>query len=330
VGWLAAVATLATFTAVRADGGTATAAPSDDPRCNGSVLLCDRPLDQVVFAATHNANASAADGFLFGNQPRGIEAQLDAGYRGLLIDVYVGLSRPGRGVVLTDRAPLTAQERAEQVAELGEPAVRTAEPIREEALGAGGTRALYLCHGLCGIGASPLEPELAAIRNWLEANPREVLIVFVEDAVPPEPIVTAFRRTGLDRYASALAPDRPAAPTAGGPTARCSWSTTSSRPRRSGRRRGRTTASSSSRGWRRAGASAAACPTSSPWTSTTSVTSWRWCARPTRRRSGSGGRPAHRVVSSRPPSAAHCARTLRLMSSSSRSCRTAPAIASSA
>jgi hypothetical protein len=58
-------------------------------RCNGHPALCDRRLDQVVFAATHNAMSSSADGWLAANQPHGIKRQLEDGIRALLIDTHV-------------------------------------------------------------------------------------------------------------------------------------------------------------------------------------------------------------------------------------------------
>ena len=44
------------------------AATSDDASfalaCNGAALLCDRRVDEVTFAATHNSMSSEADGWL--------------------------------------------------------------------------------------------------------------------------------------------------------------------------------------------------------------------------------------------------------------------------
>lgn len=187
--------------AIDRSGGTTPTGASADPRCNGSVLLCSRRFDQVALAATHNSMAAADAGFLEGNQPHGILAQLDAGYRGLLIDTYYGLSSPGSSVVVTDRTPLTAAQRRAQVADVGEAAVRAAEELRRRSRTTGGSRGLYLCHAACEIGATPLGPQLVAIRGWLEAHPREVLVIFIQDAVTPQDTVDAFRAAGLDRYA---------------------------------------------------------------------------------------------------------------------------------
>ncbi|MFV8753779.1 hypothetical protein ACNOYE_24815 [Nannocystaceae bacterium ST9] len=58
--------------------------------CNGHAELCDRPLDEVVFAGTHNSHASSEDGFsqFNTNQAHAIPTQLAEGVRLLLIDTY--------------------------------------------------------------------------------------------------------------------------------------------------------------------------------------------------------------------------------------------------
>ena len=63
--------------------------------CNGHAALCDRPYDQVVFAATHNAHAASDDGFgpLNADQVHGVAQQLEDGVRCLLIDVTYGGDR---------------------------------------------------------------------------------------------------------------------------------------------------------------------------------------------------------------------------------------------
>ena len=60
------------------------------PICNGHASLCDRPVDEVRFAATHNSMSSAERGWLFPNQNLAIPGQLDAGIRGLNIDLWTG------------------------------------------------------------------------------------------------------------------------------------------------------------------------------------------------------------------------------------------------
>src|SRR5688572_1750021 len=55
-------------------------------RCNGLAQLCDRRVDQVTFAGTHNSMAASKEGWYAANQLDGIPARLRAGIRALLID----------------------------------------------------------------------------------------------------------------------------------------------------------------------------------------------------------------------------------------------------
>lgn len=64
-------------------------AGADARRCNGLAELCDRPLDEVVFAMTHNAMSSEDWGLLPPNQGHGIEQQLRDGVRGFMLDVHL-------------------------------------------------------------------------------------------------------------------------------------------------------------------------------------------------------------------------------------------------
>ncbi len=62
--------------------------------CNGSEALCDRPFSAVVLPGTHNAMSNAADGWIAPNQNVGIEAQLEDGIRGLLLDTHDWAGEP--------------------------------------------------------------------------------------------------------------------------------------------------------------------------------------------------------------------------------------------
>ena len=59
----------------------------------GRQQLCELRLDEVALATTHNAMNDAEDGFLYPSQERGIEAQLEAGVRGFLVDAFLGSPR---------------------------------------------------------------------------------------------------------------------------------------------------------------------------------------------------------------------------------------------
>lgn len=167
--------------------------------CNGLPELCDTPLDQVVFACTHNAMGAAdIPGWLFPNQQYGIQRQLEDGIRALMLDVIPGI--PAGSAVKTDLGPNElSREKLEPI--LGSEGLDAALRIRERLLGAEEeTGDIYLCHALCELGATRLVPSLATVRDFLVANPREVLIIIIEDMVPPEAIARACEESGLDEF----------------------------------------------------------------------------------------------------------------------------------
>jgi len=57
-------------------------------QCNGASDSCNKRYDEVAYLTTHNAFNSGQDGFSFPNHSTNIETQLNAGVRGLMIDVY--------------------------------------------------------------------------------------------------------------------------------------------------------------------------------------------------------------------------------------------------
>jgi hypothetical protein len=174
---------------------TTTAAQPVDT-CNGHVELCERPYDEVSYVTSHNA-MSAADqpGWFLAEQPHGIIDQLDGGVRALMIDVWTGqptesgvASLPGS--IEEGRAQLDAAFGAEAVAA----ALRVAEQTSGDVVG---DPALYMCHGLCEIGATELAGTLADIGQWLVNNPGEVVSIIVENHVPAEEIGAAVDEAGL-------------------------------------------------------------------------------------------------------------------------------------
>ena len=57
-------------------------------QCNGSNSLCNKRYNEVAYLTTHNAFNSTEDGFNLPNQNLNITSQLNAGVRGLMLDVY--------------------------------------------------------------------------------------------------------------------------------------------------------------------------------------------------------------------------------------------------
>jgi hypothetical protein len=174
--------------------------------CDGAAALCKRRLNEVVFPGTHNSFAASEEpGWYFASQRYGISRQLNDGVRALLIDVHLGVYDPATGRVRTD---LNAEgsDRNKVVAQVPARALRVADRLAGR-VGLGtlnGTPEPYLCHTLCELGAEPLNRELEVIKGFLDRHPDQVLIVIVEDYVPPATIARAFEQTGLVDYVATL------------------------------------------------------------------------------------------------------------------------------
>ncbi len=170
--------------------------------CNGSKALCDQPLDRVAFAATHNAMSAVTNkDFLFGMQDRGFADQLRDGVRGLLIDAHYGQPTEA-GQIKTDLSDLSGSERKAYEQELGPEALDAALRIRDRVVNSPttGDRAVYLCHRFCELGALPILDAFRLYRDFLAANPDEVLVIVIEDYVAPEDIEAAVEKSGLIDY----------------------------------------------------------------------------------------------------------------------------------
>jgi hypothetical protein len=161
------------------------------------VRLCELSIGDVAFATSHNSMSTATDGFLGPNQDLTIPQQLRAGIRGFQIDAYEGVTRSGR--VYTELAgPFGSQ-----VTDLPAPLVATAARIRERigAPPAGTPTTVYLCHTFCEIGAIEMATVARQMRAFLDAHPRDVLMVVIEDSVTPERLLDVFDDAGLsDRF----------------------------------------------------------------------------------------------------------------------------------
>ena len=199
--------TLAIAVAVLAAGCSKTGESNSKPsRCQGSSALCSRPLNSVWFAATHNSYAASDQpGWRFASQNHPISRQLGDGIRALLIDVHFGVRDPSNGRVRTDFAAEGSE--ANKVAEaLPALALRVADHVAG-GIGLGSSRGrpkLYLCHTLCELGAEPLQQELGVIADFLRRHPDQVVMLVVEDYVPPSAVAAAFEKAGLARYAASL------------------------------------------------------------------------------------------------------------------------------
>jgi hypothetical protein len=177
--------------------------------CNGSALLCDRPFDQITFAGAHNAQGSATNpNWLFPNQDQNVAALLRRGVRAFMIDVW-------DGNLVGDRVKTVfakEEDRAKFEKAIGPEAFAAAMRIRDRLVGAGGPTGLYMCHGFCELGALPVDTALAQIKEFMVNRPSDVVMLILEDYVPPKEVEDAFTRNGLMEYMY-LGPSRGPFPT---------------------------------------------------------------------------------------------------------------------
>jgi hypothetical protein len=208
---LAAGAGTAAILSARDDGGaTASGAGERPDTCNGSAELCERRLNEVVFAGTHNSMSAADEpGWVFANQSRSIEAQLDGGIRLFLLDPHWGVPVAGNRVRTDVEAEGESRNRVAKA--LGREAVRTAERLAGRVGGGNlsGARQVWLCHSLCELGATKMSAALDVYREWLDEHPGEILILMLEPSVPAWAVELQFKRAELLDRVARLRRDQP-------------------------------------------------------------------------------------------------------------------------
>jgi hypothetical protein len=72
--------------------------------------------------------------------------------------------------------------------------------ITDRARPVGVGRDVYLCHTICGFGATRATDALRDVRDFLAGHPREVLLISIEDHIRPRDVARVFEQSGLDRY----------------------------------------------------------------------------------------------------------------------------------
>jgi hypothetical protein len=211
MGATTAAAAAAVVVALALIGGARNVRAETLTTCNGYAQLCDRRLDEVVFAGTHNSMSAAdAPGWLIANQDRTIEQQLNDGIRLFKISTHYAHADAGGGVH-TDLAADSEQLNrvAAKLDVRGRQALhRLSRSIKRGSLDKS-KRNLWLCHTLCELGATRMVDYLATLRRFLKRNPDQVLILFDEDYVSERDLQSAFKRAGLFRYLATLNRNQP-------------------------------------------------------------------------------------------------------------------------
>ena len=179
------------------------AATHEDPKanaarqgCNGYFELCAQPLDQLVWAASHNSMSSSAYNFLSAEHTITVGEQLNAGARFLMLDVYYG--RDDNGLVRTNLAG--GIDRAQLERERGKQAVDALERVGA-LTGTADTstkgQELYFCHDLCELGAIKVVDVLDEIGTFLDRNLTDVVVLDFEDYVQPKDLKRAMQAAGV-------------------------------------------------------------------------------------------------------------------------------------
>ena len=133
---------------------------------------------------------------MFPHHEASMPHQLRDGIRALLFDVHYGF--PGGARVKTDTETEPMMDKVKEA--VGEEGFQAAIRIRNRLVGVDeNKRGLYLCHGVCELGAYELEPALREIRDFLVTHPDEVVLIIVEDYVDPKELGATFERAGLGR-----------------------------------------------------------------------------------------------------------------------------------
>jgi hypothetical protein len=185
------------------------AADPDANGCNGSTDLCDRRLDQVALAGSHNSMATTAEpGWFLAEQRLKIVSQVASGVHALMLDVYPGW-RSG-GVVRTDvRRKETLAAAEDELTAEGRAALArlrvTAGAIPPE----GADVRAYLCHGYCELGATDMVESLRNLDDYLTQNPEQVVVLILQDYLTGAETEKVFEEAGLVDRVWPLAVDEP-------------------------------------------------------------------------------------------------------------------------
>jgi hypothetical protein len=179
------------------DDGIETASSVSTTACNGYDALCDVPFDQVVIPASHNSMSIADGTWFLAENPKDMVESLDDGIRGLLVDTWYGEPAAGGGAITSEKSLQAAE--AELTATYGDAVVgsirRTIDRVRQKE--SVGPPEPYFCHTVCEIGSEPMAPVMKRLNEWMDANPREVVVFFIQDTVTPADTDAVLREAGL-------------------------------------------------------------------------------------------------------------------------------------
>jgi hypothetical protein len=154
--------------------------------CNGHVELCDRPANEVVFAASHNAMSIADYRWIWPMHDGTITDQLEGGVRALLVDTHY----------INEPVDVENSEYLETYPEEGRQFARDLIARFQPPP----TDRIVLCHEFCALGYSFFDEMLVEVRTFLEDNPREVVVMVIQDATTAADTTREIEEAGLLPY----------------------------------------------------------------------------------------------------------------------------------
>ena len=174
-----------------------TASAVNTDACNGHSQLCDRRFDEVVIPASHNSMSIADGSWFLAEQPKDMVESLDDGIRGLLVDTWYGQPTEDGGALTADQSIAGAE--AELAKTYGPEVVASVRRTIDLARRAepSGPAEPYFCHTVCEIGSEPMQPTMDRLNDWMDAHPREVVVLFIQDTVTPKDTDAVLRKAGL-------------------------------------------------------------------------------------------------------------------------------------
>src|SRR5262245_38273652 len=118
-------------------------------------------------------------GWMFPNQSASVKRQLEDGIRGFMLDITYGIPA---GDEVETRMDSNGRALAKYEEEVGKEGMEAALRIRNRITGKEtGKSDVYMCHGFCELGALKFEPVLEEMRDFLVANPGEVIVLILQD-----------------------------------------------------------------------------------------------------------------------------------------------------
>jgi hypothetical protein len=192
VRFAAAIAAVSTAATLAACTTPPDAAPVVAEPCQGSVEFCGLPLTEIGLLGAHQAAASgAAEGWASPWTNLTMTQMLDRQVRAFHLQLRSGI--PYQDGVLTDPdapPPPAPAPTLRPVLEQARQKLLAGDPT--------GPAAVYVCDGWCELGAVPLESVLRELSAWFVENPRELVVLDLEDYVPATDVADAFRVSRLE------------------------------------------------------------------------------------------------------------------------------------